>query len=59
MLMSGLNQSAVRRVNTSVILRTLADSADPMTLSALAERAGLSRRTNPRSSSTPSSRPAG
>lgn len=45
MLMSGLNQSAVRRVNTSVILRTLALSADPMTLSALAEQAGLSRRT--------------
>lgn len=45
MLMSGLNQSAVRRVNTSVILRTLAVSADPMTLSALAEQAGLSRRT--------------
>jgi predicted NBD/HSP70 family sugar kinase len=45
MLTPGLNQSAVRRVNTSVILRTLAVSADPMTLSALAERAGLSRRT--------------
>ena len=43
--MSGLNQSAVRRVNTSVILRMLAVSADPMTLSALAEQAGLSRRT--------------
>ncbi len=42
---NGLNQSAVRRVNTSVILRTLAVSAEPMTLTALAERAGLSRRT--------------
>ncbi|WP_329269314.1 ROK family transcriptional regulator [Streptomyces sp. NBC_01451] len=43
--MNGLNQSAVRRVNTSVILRALAVSAEPMTLTALAERAGLSRRT--------------
>ncbi|WP_326574294.1 ROK family transcriptional regulator [Streptomyces sp. NBC_00481] len=41
-----MNQSAVRRVNTSVILRALAVSAGPMTLTALAERAGLSRRTN-------------
>ncbi|MFE9605461.1 ROK family protein [Streptomyces hokutonensis] len=41
-----MNQSAVRRVNTSVILRTLAVSAGPMTLTELAERAGLSRRTN-------------
>lgn len=45
MLMSGMNQSAVRRVNTSVILRALAVSAGPMKLSALAERTGLSRRT--------------
>jgi predicted NBD/HSP70 family sugar kinase len=45
MLMSGMNQSAVRRVNTSVVLRALAVSDVPMTLTALAERAGLSRRT--------------
>lgn len=43
--MSGMNQSAVRRVNTSVVLRALAVSAGPTTLTALAERAGLSRRT--------------
>jgi len=43
---NGMNQSAVRRVNTSVVLRTLAVSAGPMTLTELAERAGLSRRTN-------------
>lgn len=43
--MNGMNQSAVRRVNTSVILRALAVSAEPMTLTVLAERAGLSRRT--------------
>lgn len=43
--MNGMNQTAVRRVNTSVILRALAVSAEPMTLTALAERAGLSRRT--------------
>ncbi|MER7177927.1 ROK family transcriptional regulator [Streptomyces hyaluromycini] len=49
MLMSatnGMNQSAVRRVNTSVILRALAVSAGPMTLTELAGQAGLSRRTN-------------
>ncbi|WSQ13501.1 ROK family protein [Streptomyces sp. NBC_01231] len=45
MLMAGMNQSAVRRVNTSVILRALAVSAGPTTLTALAEQAGLSRRT--------------
>ncbi|MER7928778.1 ROK family protein [Streptomyces sp. NPDC096057] len=45
MLMPGMNQSAVRRVNTSVILRTLAVSAGPMTLAELSERVGLSRRT--------------
>ncbi|MGW3407539.1 ROK family protein [Streptomyces sp. NPDC000888] len=45
MLMSGMNQSAVRRVNTSVILRALAVSAEPTTLTTLAEQAGLSRRT--------------
>lgn len=43
--MPGMNQSAVRRVNTSVILRALAVSAGPTTLTALAEQAGLSRRT--------------
>jgi predicted NBD/HSP70 family sugar kinase len=43
--MSGMNQSAVRRINTSVILRALAVSAGPMTLTALAERTVLSRRT--------------
>ncbi|MEU9191244.1 ROK family transcriptional regulator [Streptomyces sp. NPDC048484] len=40
-----MNQSAVRRVNTSVILRALAVSAGPMTLTALAAQARLSRRT--------------
>ncbi|MCI3275142.1 ROK family transcriptional regulator [Streptomyces cylindrosporus] len=40
-----MNQSAVRRVNTSVILRALAVSAGPTTLTALAERTSLSRRT--------------
>ncbi|WP_258564033.1 ROK family transcriptional regulator [Streptomyces himalayensis] len=43
--MSGMNQSAVRRVNTSVILRALAVSAGPTTLTGLAEQARLSRRT--------------
>ncbi|WOX17177.1 ROK family transcriptional regulator [Streptomyces sp. N50] len=40
-----MNQSAVRRVNTSVVLRALAVSAGPTTLTALADQAGLSRRT--------------
>jgi len=40
-----MNQGAVRRVNTSVVLRALAVSAGPLTLTALAEQAGLSRRT--------------
>ncbi|MBA2946538.1 ROK family transcriptional regulator [Streptomyces sp. PSKA28] len=40
-----MNQSAVRRVNTSVILRALAVSAGPTTLTGLAEQARLSRRT--------------
>lgn len=44
-LTSGMNQSAVRRVNTSVILRALAVSAGPVKLTALAEQTGLSRRT--------------
>ncbi len=43
--MSGMNQSAVRRVNTAVILRALAVSAGPRKLTALAEQTGLSRRT--------------
>ena len=43
--MYGMNQGAVRRVNTSVVLRALAVSAGPLTLTALAEQAGLSRRT--------------
>lgn len=43
--MPGMNQSAVRRVNTSVILRALAVSAGPVTLAELAEQVGLSRRT--------------
>ncbi|TDT98038.1 putative NBD/HSP70 family sugar kinase [Streptomyces sp. 846.5] len=45
MLMTGMNQSAVRRVNTAVILRALAVSAGPMTLTVLAEQTDLSRRT--------------
>ncbi|MFG2471656.1 ROK family protein [Streptomyces canus] len=45
MLTAGMNQSAVRRVNTSVILRTLAVSAGPRKLTELAEQTGLSRRT--------------
>ncbi|MFJ8107706.1 ROK family protein [Streptomyces sp. NPDC096132] len=40
-----MNQSAVRRVNTSVILRALAVSAGPTTMTGLAARTGLSRRT--------------
>lgn len=43
--MPGMNQGAVRRVNTSVILRALAVSAGPTKLTALAEHTGLSRRT--------------
>jgi predicted NBD/HSP70 family sugar kinase len=43
--MYGMNQGAVRRVNASVVLRTLAVSAGPLTLTALSEQAGLSRRT--------------
>jgi predicted NBD/HSP70 family sugar kinase len=45
MLMSGMNQSAVRRVNTAVILRALAVSAGPRKLSELAGQTALSRRT--------------
>lgn len=42
---SGLDQSGIRRVNTSAALRALAVSAEAMTMTALAERTGLSRRT--------------
>ncbi|MFD5405934.1 ROK family transcriptional regulator [Streptomyces griseorubiginosus] len=45
MLIAGMNQSAVRRVNTSVILRALAVSAGPRKLTELAEQTALSRRT--------------
>jgi predicted NBD/HSP70 family sugar kinase len=45
MLMSGMNQSAVRRVNTAVVLRALAVSAGPRKLTELAAQTGLSRRT--------------
>jgi predicted NBD/HSP70 family sugar kinase len=44
-LTAGMNQSAVRRVNTSVILRALAVSAGPRKLTELAGQTGLSRRT--------------
>nr|WP_202478208.1 ROK family transcriptional regulator [Streptomyces sp. SID5470] len=40
-----MNQSAVRRVNTSVILRALAVSSGPRKLTELAGQTGLSRRT--------------
>lgn len=42
---SGLDQSGIRRVNTAAALRALAVSAEAMTMTALAERTGLSRRT--------------
>ncbi|MFC8435911.1 ROK family protein [Streptomyces sp. NPDC057253] len=45
MLIAGMNQSAVRRVNTSVILRALAVSAGPRKLTELAGQTALSRRT--------------
>ncbi|MET7736112.1 ROK family transcriptional regulator [Streptomyces sp. NPDC005402] len=45
MLTAGMNQSAVRRVNTSVILRALAVSSGPRKLTELAWQTGLSRRT--------------
>lgn len=45
MLTAGMNQSAVRRVNTAVILRALAVSAGPTTLTDLAALTSLSRRT--------------
>lgn len=43
--MSGLDPRALRRMNTSVTLRTLAVSDGPVAMSVLAEQAGLSRRT--------------
>ena len=42
---TGLDQSGIRRVNRSAALRALAVSAEAMTMTALAERTGLSRRT--------------
>ncbi|MCF4121040.1 ROK family protein [Antribacter sp. KLBMP9083] len=42
---AGLDQSAIRRLNTSVALRALAVSAEPMTMTVLADQVGLSRRT--------------
>jgi predicted NBD/HSP70 family sugar kinase len=41
----GLDQTAVRRINTSVVLRVLAASAEEVTLQWLTGRTGLSRRT--------------
>lgn len=43
--MTGLDPSALRRLNTSVVLRALASAAEPLGLAGLAERSGLSRRT--------------
>jgi predicted NBD/HSP70 family sugar kinase len=45
MTAAGLDQSGIRRLNTSVALRALAISAEPLTMTALAEGTGLSRRT--------------
>ena len=42
---AGLDQSGIRRLNTSAALRELAVSAEAVTMTALAERTGLSRRT--------------
>ncbi|WP_211215807.1 ROK family transcriptional regulator [Microbacterium indicum] len=42
---AGIDPRALRRVNTSVTLRALAVSTEPLTMSALAETTGLSRRT--------------
>jgi predicted NBD/HSP70 family sugar kinase len=44
-LTTGMNQSAVRRVNTAAVLRALAVSAGPRKLTELAAQTGLSRRT--------------
>lgn len=43
--MPGLDQTAVRRINTSVVLRVLAASSQEVTLQWLTGRTGLSRRT--------------
>lgn len=43
--MPGLDQTGVRRVNTSVVLRALAATPEDATLQSLAERTRLSRRT--------------
>lgn len=45
MPMRGVDPSALRRLNTSVTLRALAIESDPVSMSALAEVTGLSRRT--------------
>jgi predicted NBD/HSP70 family sugar kinase len=42
---AGLDQSAVRRMNTAVVLRALAAESEPVTLQRLGEMSGLSRRT--------------
>ncbi|GLJ60937.1 transcriptional regulator [Microbacterium barkeri] len=42
---AGIDPRALRRVNTSVTLRTLAVATEPLSMSAVAESAGLSRRT--------------
>jgi predicted NBD/HSP70 family sugar kinase len=44
-LMPGLDPSALRRLNTAVVLRALASSAEPVGMSELADQTGLSRRT--------------
>lgn len=43
--MPGLDPSALRRLNTGVVLRALASAAEPIGLAALAGSTGLSRRT--------------
>lgn len=43
--MPGLDTSALRRLNTAVVLRALASAAEPIGLAALAEQSRLSRRT--------------
>ncbi|GAA4771252.1 ROK family transcriptional regulator [Microbacterium gilvum] len=44
-MIAGLDPRALRRVNTSVTLRTLAVATEPVSMTAIAETAGLSRRT--------------
>lgn len=43
--MPGVDQSAMRRLNTAVLLRALAEYDEPVTMAALAARVSLSRRT--------------